>query len=186
YEYLVFDGRSHVSPAAVPSLRDRTLTIGGYSKTFSITGWRIGYVAGPAATVNAIGVVFDQMNVCAARPMQRGVERALRELPDSFYADLRATYEHKRDTFCAALADAGFEFVRPEGAYYVLADYRRVFGDKDPHAAVLEMIERVRINGVPGHVFVDDPQGVRTIRFNFAVRPPVLEEACRRLRSLAR
>lgn len=74
----------------------------------------------------------------------------------------------------------------PEGAYYVLADYRSVFGDKDPHPAVLEMIDRVRINGVPGHVFHADPKGVRTIRFNFAVRPPVLDEACRRLRSLRR
>lgn len=185
YEYMVFDGRAHVSPGTVDSLRQRTLTIGGYSKTYSITGWRIGYVAGPAAIVDAIGVVFDQMNVCAARPMQRGVARALAELPDSFYADLCATYERKRDEFCAALRDAGFTFVTPEGAYYVMADYRGVFGDKEPHAAVLEMIERVRINGVPGHVFHEDPRGVRTIRFNFAVRPPVLAEACRRLRQLA-
>lgn len=186
YEYMVFDGRAHVSPASLESLRERTLTIGGYSKTYSITGWRIGYVAGPAATVNAIGVVFDQMNVCAARPMQRGIERALRELPDTFYQDLSSTYERKRDQFCAALADAGFTFVVPEGAYYVMADYTRVFGDKEPHPAVLEMIERVRINGVPGHVFHEDPRGVRTIRFNFAVRPPVLDDACRRLRSLKR
>lgn len=186
YEYMVFDGRRHVSPATIPSLKDRTLTIGGYSKTYSITGWRIGYVAGPADVVNAIGVVFDQMNVCAARPMQRGVERALRELPETFYADIATTYERKRDQFCSALHDAGFTFTVPEGAYYVLADYRSVFGDKDPHPAVLEMIDRVRINGVPGHVFHADPKGVRTIRFNFAVRPPVLDEACRRLRSLRR
>jgi len=184
YEYMVFDGREHASPGTVPSLRQRTLTIGGYSKTFSITGWRIGYIAGPPAVVDAIGIVFDQMNVCAARPMQRGVQRALAELPDSFYADLRATYERKRDQFCAALADAGFTFVLPEGAYYVMADYSAVFGDRDPHAAVLEMIARVRINGVPGHVFHVDPEGVRSIRFNFAVRPPVLDEACRRLREL--
>jgi aminotransferase len=184
YEYMVFDGRVHTSPASVPSLAARTLTIGGYSKTYSITGWRIGYVAGPAATVNAIGVVFDQMNVCAARPMQRGVERALRELPDSFYADIATTYQRKRDQFCAALTDAGFTFVVPEGAYYVMADYRGVFGDMEPHPAVLHMIERVRINGVPGHVFHEDPRGVRTIRFNFAVRPDVLDEACKRLRSL--
>jgi aminotransferase len=184
YEYMVFDGREHVSPGTIPSLRDRTLTIGGYSKTYSITGWRIGYVAGDPAVVDAIGVVFDQMNVCASRPMQRGVARALTELPDSFYADLRTTYERKRDQFCGALADAGFTFTPPEGAYYVMADYSEVFGDQDPHSAVLEMIERVRINGVPGHVFHADPHRVRTIRFNFAVRPPILDEACRRLRSL--
>lgn len=184
YEYMVFDGHQHVSPGTIPSLRDRTLTIGGYSKTYSITGWRIGYVAGPAATVNAIGVVFDQMNVCAARPMQRGVERALRELPDTFYSDLRATYAARRDQFCAALAAGGFAFTLPEGAYYVMADYRDVLGDLEPHPATLALIDKVRINGVPGHVFHESPRGVRTIRFNFAVRPAVLDEACRRLASL--
>lgn len=184
YEYMVFDGRAHVSPGTIPGLRDRTLTIGGYSKTYSITGWRIGYVAGPAAIVNAIGVVFDQMNVCAARPMQRGVERALRELPDTFYSDLRATYASRRDQFCAALAAGGFAFAPPEGAYYVMADYRAVLGDLEPHPATLALIDKVRINGVPGHVFHESPRGVRTIRFNFAVRPAVLDEACRRLASL--
>lgn len=184
YEYMVFDGHQHVSPGTIPSLRDRTLTIGGYSKTYSITGWRIGYVAGPAETVNAIGVVFDQMNVCAARPMQRGVERALRELPDTFYSDLRATYAARRDQFCAALTAGGFAFTPPEGAYYVMADYSAVLGDLEPHSATLALIDKVRINGVPGHVFHESPLGVRTIRFNFAVRPAVLDEACRRLASL--
>ena len=184
YEYMVFDGHQHVSPGTIPSLRERTLTIGGYSKTYSITGWRIGYVAGPVDTVNAIGVVFDQMNVCAARPMQRGVERALRELPDTFYSDLRATYAARRDQFCAALTAAGFAFTPPEGAYYVMADYRAVLGDLEPHPATLALIDKVRINGVPGHVFHESPRGVRTIRFNFAVRPAVLDEACRRLAAL--
>ncbi len=89
YEYMCYDGRRHVSPAAVPGLAARTLTIGGFSKTFSITGWRIGYVAGPADFIDAAGRVFDQINVCAPRPLQRGVERALRELPRSFYDELR-------------------------------------------------------------------------------------------------
>jgi aminotransferase len=185
YEYMCFDGKRHVSPGVVPSLRDRTLTIGGYSKTYSITGWRIGYVAGPAHVVNAIGVVFDQMNVCAARPMQRGVERALRELPAAYYADLGASYQRKRDQFCAALAHAGFRFEPPEGAYYVLADYSGVFGEIESYPAVLRMIEAIRVNAVPGQVFYEDPRGVRSMRFQFAVMPRVLDEACARLRSLA-
>jgi aminotransferase len=186
YEYMCFDGRKHVSPASVPGLAERTLTMNSFSKTYSVTGWRIGFLAGPAAIVEKCGIVFDQMEVCAARPMQRGVQRALEQLPDSYYTDLQAGYEKKRDAFCAALRDAGFAFVPPQGAYYVLADYRKVFGDVEPHPAVLQMIERVRINAVPGHLFHSRPDGVRTMRFQFAVDWPVLEEAMTRLRSLAR
>jgi aminotransferase len=128
--------------------------------------------------------VFDQIEVCAARPMQRGVQRALQQLPDSYYTDLQAGYERKRDLFCAALRDAGFGFTVSQGAYYVLADYAGVFGDRDPHAAVLHMIERIGVNAVPGHLFFADAAGVRCMRFQFAVDLPVLEEASRRLRSL--
>lgn len=180
YEHMCFDGRKHVSPGTVPGLAERTLTIGGYSKTFSITGWRIGYVAGPKETIDAIGRVFDQITVCAPRPLQRGVQRALETLPASFYQDLERTYEKKRDRFCAALTKAGFRFRKPEGAYYVMADYRAVYGDIDSYDAVLAMIGKVRVNGVPGKVFHADPTGVRTIRFQFAVTPPVLEEVCQR------
>ena len=185
YEHMCFDGREHLSPAAVPALADRTLTIGGYSKTFSITGWRIGYLAGPAHVVDAAGRVFDQIAVCASRPLQRGVERALTELPASFYEELQAGYQSKRDQFCDACEAAGFGVTRPQGAYYVMADYREVFGDVDPHKAVLAMIERIGINGVPGHMFYDKPDGVRSIRFQFAVTPDVLDEVCRRFGQLA-
>ena len=184
YEYMCFDGRTHVSPAAVPGLAARTLTIGGFSKTFSITGWRIGYLAGPAEVIDAAGRVFDQINVCAPRPLQRGVERALRELPRSFYDELGHGYQRKRDRFCDALEAAGFAITRPQGAYYVMADYRAVFGDVDPHQAVLQMIERIGVNAVPGHVFYQDASGVRSMRFQFAVTPEVLDEVCRRLARL--
>jgi aminotransferase len=186
YEYMCFDGRRHVSPATVEGLADRCLTIGGYSKTFSITGWRIGYLAGPPQLVDAIGLVCDQIHVCAPRPMQRGVERALRELPAAFYEDLRAGYERRRDQFCAALEAGGFSIARPQGAYYVLADYRAVLGDIEPHAAVLEMIDRIGVNGVPGHVFYASPADVRSIRFQFAVTQDVLDEACRRIATISR
>ena len=186
YEYMCFDGRKHVSPASVPGLAERTLTMNSFSKTYSVTGWRIGFLAGPAAIVEKCGIVFDQMEVCAARPMQRGVQRALEQLPDSYYTDLERGYQDKRDRFCAALRDAGFSFAAPQGAYYVLADYSKVFGDLAPHPAVLQMIERIQINAVPGHLFFARPDGVRCMRFQFAVDYPVLDEACRRLRSLAR
>jgi len=180
YEYMCFDGRGHVSPASVPALAERTLTIGSFSKTFSITGWRIGYLAGPAPIVEMAGRVFDQLAVCAPRPLQRGVAKALRDLPASFYEELRLSYERKRDRFCAALAVAGFRFAKPAGAYYVLADYRDVLGDLEPYAAALRLIERIGVNGVPGNVFYGNAGGVHTIRFQFAVEPAVLEDACAR------
>jgi len=185
YEYMLYDGRAHVSPAAVPGLAERTLTLSSFSKTFSVTGWRIGYLAGPAETVNAIGIVADQMLVCAPRPLQRGVARALRELPTGFYEELRAGYERRRDRFCAALETAGFGVARPEGAYYALADYRRVLGNLEPYDAVRALIDRVGINAVPGDLFYADPAGVRSIRFHFAVDDEVLDETCRRLEGLA-
>ncbi|MCY2957712.1 MAG: pyridoxal phosphate-dependent aminotransferase [Planctomycetota bacterium] len=184
YEYMCFDGRKHVSPASVKGLHDRTLTLNSFSKTYSITGWRVGFIAGPQEIVEKCGIVFDQMEVCAARPMQRGVQRALEQLPQSFYSDLQNGYEQKRDRFCAALRDAGFTISVPQGAYYVLADYQNVLGDLLPHAAVLKMIEKIKINAVPGHLFFAKPDGVRSMRFQFAVDLPVLDEACRRLRSL--
>jgi aminotransferase len=186
YEYLCYDGRRHVSPASVDGLGERTVTIGGFSKTFSITGWRIGYLAGPRSTVDTIGRVFDQMSVCAARPLQRAVARGLGELPPGFYEELRAEYERRRDRLCAALVGAGFRLGPPEGAYYVLADYREALGDVEPTDAVLRLIECAAINAVPGHLFHARPDGVRTMRFHFAVAADVLDEVCARLGGLAR
>ncbi len=180
YEYMVFDGASHVSPATVPGLQERCLTLGGFSKTYSITGWRIGYLAGPEDIVDAVGLICDQMHVCAPRPLQRGVAAALTSLPASFYSELGSGYQRRRDRFCTALETAGFVVTKPQGAYYVLADYRGVLGDLEPYAAVLELIDRVSVNGVPGDVFYQDPAGVRSIRFHFAVNDAVLDEVCGR------
>lgn len=184
YEYLCYDGRRHVSPASVDGLAGRTVTIGGFSKTFSITGWRIGYLAAPRAVAETVGRVFDQMSVCAPRPLQRGVARALAELPPTFYEALRTEYERRRDRLCAALRSAGFRCRPPEGAYYVLADYREVLGDLEPYDAVLRLIELAGINAVPGHLFHARPDGVRTMRFHFAVAEGVLDEVCTRLERL--
>lgn len=184
YEYMCFDGRRHLSPAAVPELAARTVTLNSFSKTFSITGWRIGFLAGPADVVEACGRTFDQINVCAPRPMQRGVARALEELPPGFYEDLRGDYERRRQRMCTALRAAGFAFEMPEGAYYVLADYRGVLGDVEPEAAVRTMIERVGVNAVPGHLFYRPGERVRTMRFHFAVDDGVLEAVEERMSRL--
>ncbi|MEY4675424.1 MAG: hypothetical protein RL148_3208 [Planctomycetota bacterium] len=185
YEYMCYDGRKHLSPAAVPGLAERTLTLNSFSKTYSVTGWRIGFLAGPESVVERCGIVFDQMEVCAARPMQRGVQRALEQLPDSYYTDLQATYQRKRDLFCSALEDAGFRLRRPQGAYYVMADYRDLLGAVTPYEATMKLIERIGVNGVPGDLFHASPDGIHTIRYQFAVEPKVLEDACARFRGLA-
>jgi aminotransferase len=184
YEYMVFDGREHISPKTIPELFDRTLSMSSFSKTFSVTGWRVGYIHGPAETVDRIGRVCDQMHVCAPRPMQRGIQRALAELGQDYYAGLSTDYQRRRDMMVPALRDAGFEPTNPQGAYYVLADYRGVFGDVDPMTAVRTMIDRIGINAVPGHVFYSEQDSVRQMRFHFAVEGEVLDDVCRRLRSL--
>jgi len=185
YEYLCYDGREHVSPATIEGLTDRTLTIGSFSKTFSVTGWRIGYLAAPRTAVELAGRVFDQIAVCAAKPLQRGVARGLDHLDASFYVRQREAYERKRDRFCEALAGAGFDVSPPQGAYYVLAGYSDVLGDVKPYDAAMILIERVAINGVPGDVFYARSDGVRSIRFHFAVDDDVLDTVCTRLASLS-
>ena len=105
-------------------------------------------------------------------------------MPTSFYERLRDGYQRRRDRFCDALQEAGFGFERPEGAYYVLADYAPVLGDLAPYDAAHALIERVRLNAVPGDLFHEHVDGVRSLRFHFAVDDEVLDEVCRRLRSM--
>ena len=184
YEYMVFDGRAHVPPASIPSLAARTITMNSFSKTYSITGWRIGFMAGPADVIASCGRVFDQINICAPRPMQRGVQRALEELPDAFYTGLRDDYQARRDAMCGSLEKAGFTFALPEGTYYVLADYSQVLGDVPSDEAVMAMIERIGVNAVPGGVFYEDPSRSREIRFHFAVTDDVIAEVGERVQAL--
>ncbi|HEY3186369.1 MAG TPA: pyridoxal phosphate-dependent aminotransferase, partial [Solirubrobacteraceae bacterium] len=152
YEYLTYDGRRHVSPASLDALAGRTVTIGSFSKTFAITGWRVGYLAAPRPTLETIGRVFDQMTVCAPRPLQRGVTRALAELPASFYVALCADYEGRRARLCAALARAGFAVRPPEGAYYVLADFSKL-SKQDDVTFARWLAKDIGIATVPGSSF---------------------------------
>ena len=135
--------------------------------------------------LNRQGVPLFTIPFGKPREQSQALDVAVEQLPDSYYSDLRATYQAKRDRFCSALEDAGFRLSRPQGAYYVMADYQGVLGGIDPHAATMQLIERIGVNGVPGHLFHADPRGVHTIRYQFAVEPKVLDEACKRFRSLA-
>jgi aminotransferase len=183
YEHFVYDDRKHVSPGSLPSLRNRTITIGGFSKTFSITGWRIGFSAGPREVMERLGHINDLVYICAPAPLQRGVARALETLGDSFYESLATEYLKKRDDFCGALSRAGIEPLVPQGAYYVLADTSRLRGSTSKER-VMDLLERTGVAAVPGSAFYQGADGDRLARFCYAKTDADLDEACRRLERL--
>jgi len=177
YEYIVYDDRRHLSMAAVD--RDVAVTISGFSKTFSVTGWRIGYVAADRRVTAPIGLVNDLFYVCAPTPLQWGIARAL-EIGDDYYRNLAADYQKKRDMLAEALTDGGFKPYVPQGAYYMLAEIPREFSSASE--AAMTLIEEARVASVPGPSFYASSRGDRLLRFCFAKDFSALEEACRRLR----
>ena len=183
YEYFVFDGREHVSMASLPNMAERTITIGGYSKTFSITGWRIGYSVAEATWAKAIGAMSDVLYVCAPTPLQHGVAAGIQALPKSFYAGLATEYQQKRDRFCRALSKAGLPPSIPQGAYYVLADVSRLPGHTGRDRAMY-LLDKTGVAGVPGEAFFEGPEGNRFIRFCFAKTHEDLEQASHRIEQL--
>ena len=180
YEYFLYDGYSHVSMAALPGMRERTITMGGFSKTFSITGWRIGYLLASAELCYKLGHVHDLIYVCAPAPLQVGVASGLDRLPPAFYADLKLEYARKREKLCSSLQRAGLTPHVPQGAYYVLADSRRLPGTT-PKQRALSLLAKSGVAAVPGDVFFEDNHGDDLLRFSYAKREPELDEACRRL-----
>lgn len=183
YEYFLYDGRTHVSLATLPGMADRTITLGGYSKTFSITGWRIGYSVASAQWAPAIGAMNDLLYVCAPTPLQAGVAAGIQELPNSFYRDLARDYQQKRDRFCQALAKAGLTPSIPQGAYYVLADTSRLPGTTGKARAMF-LLETIGLAGVPGEAFFSGPEGKQFIRFSYAKIDSDIDDACQRLARL--
>ncbi len=183
YEYFLFDGRRHESIATLPGMAERTITIGGYSKTFSITGWRIGYSVAQEQWAQLIGSMNDLLYVCAPAPLQQGVAVGIEQLPPSFYEELACEYQAKRDLFCRALSDAGLPPALPQGAYYVLADVSRLPGSTGKERA-MHLLERTGVAGVPGEAFFQSATGHRFVRFCFAKTDADLLEACRRLTRL--
>ncbi|HEV8619604.1 MAG TPA: pyridoxal phosphate-dependent aminotransferase [Nitrospiraceae bacterium] len=183
YEYFLYDGRTHVSLATLPGMANRTITIGGYSKTFSITGWRIGYSVAAARWAQAIGAMNDLLYVCAPTPLQAGAAVGIQELQDSFYRDLARDYQRKRDRFCQALAKAGVTPLIPRGAYYVLADTSRLPGTTGKERAMF-LLETIGLAGVPGEAFFSGADGRQFIRFSYAKIDSDIDDACRRLAQL--
>jgi len=182
YEYIRYDGRPHVSPATVGDLRERTVSIMGLSKTFSITGWRLGYAVAPPELTRAITLVNDLYYVCAPTPLQLGAAAGF-AAPRSYFDELQSGYQRKRDAICSALAAAGLPPIVPQGAYYVLADCSRL-GLSSSRQAAMHVLETARVASVPGNAFFRGEEGEKLLRFCFAKDDEVLDEACGRLRAL--
>lgn len=183
YEHLVFDGRRHVPVATLPGMADRTLTVSSAGKTFSVTGWKVGWVHGPAELVSAVTAVKQFLTFVSSGPFQPAVADAL-GAPEEFFAAQAADLARRRDLLCTGLAAAGFEVEVPEATYFVLADAAPLgFGD------ALDLCRRLPelagVVGVPVQAFVDDVEPVRSlVRFAFCKRDEVLHEAVRRLAAL--
>jgi aspartate/methionine/tyrosine aminotransferase len=182
YEHLVYHG-DHISIAILPGMADRTITISGASKTFSVTGWRVGWLIAPPALTAGIRKVHDFLTVGAAHPLQVAVAAAL-ELPASFYVELLGDYRERRDAIVMGLNECGFEATAPEGAYYVMAGIE-AFGFDDDTAMARHLIEKVAVATVPGSSFFHDPtQGRGHLRFSFPKRIETIERGVQALRAI--
>jgi aminotransferase len=184
YEYIVYDDREHLSLATLPGMWERTVTISGFSKTFSITGWRLGYVVAHRDLAGPIGLVNDLFYVCAPTPLQHGVAEGMARLDESYYEQMRRDYQDKRDFFCEALDGVGLTPYVPDGAYYVLADVRPL-GCADDKAAAMHLLEEGGVASVPGRAFYASQAGASLTRFCFAKEWDVLREAAARLEALS-
>jgi aminotransferase len=180
YEYFLYDDRQHTSPASLPGMADRTITISGVSKTFSITGWRVGYAAASERWARMIGYMSDLVYVCAPAPLQEGVARGMDALGPEYYQALAHEYVGKRDKVCGALERAGLVPHVPQGAYYVLADATRVPG-ADSREKARRLLEITGVATVPGEAFFHDAAGDDLLRICYAKPESQLDEACRRL-----
>lgn len=185
YEHFVYDGASHVSPATVEGLADRTVTISGVSKLLSVTGWRIGYTVSNPVWAEAIGYVNDLVYVCAPTPLQRAVAVGLRALDARFFSNLAVEFQEKRDLLCAALERSGLPPHVPSAAYYVLADVSAVQGASSKDKA-MNLLNEIGVAGVPGEAFFLRGGGENLIRFCFARPDDELAAACKLIESRSR
>lgn len=183
YEHILYDGE-HIPIATLPDMYDRAITISGASKTFSVTGWRIGTVVAPPDVTDAIRKVHDFLTVGAPAPLQEGVAAALEALGPEYYSGLAASYRARRDLMHAGLVEAGFRCAPPAGAYYILADFSDISCQRDDEFAEW-LVREVGVASVPGSSFYSRPQDGRTmVRFAFCKTEELLADAARRLRMI--
>lgn len=181
YEHMVYDGKHHTSPATLGDMHDRTITICGFSKTYSVTGWRLAYTAADKPITDAIKRVHDFLTVGAAHPLQIAGVTAL-GMPGSYYDWLRDTYQTKRGIMLDALEKAGFTCHRPDSAYYIMADFTDIAPGMDDMAFAMWLTKEVGVTAVPGSGFYADPDlGRRLVRFAYPKREETLQAAAQRL-----
>ena len=184
YEHIYYEGEHHVL-ATFDGMRDRTIIISGFSKTFSITGWRIGTIIAPPTLSDAIRKVHDFLTVGAPAPLQEACAVGIRELGPSYYEGMTADYKERRDVFLSSLKDSGFKFSSPEGAYYVLADFSDLSSDDDTTFSKT-LARDGGVAPVPGSSFFSAPEkGHSVVRFAFCKRIQTLQAAGERLRTFA-
>jgi aspartate/methionine/tyrosine aminotransferase len=192
YEHILYAG-THIPIATLPGMHERTVTISGASKTFSVTGWRIGWILAPAELTDSIRKVHDFLTVGAPAPLQEAVADALEGFGADFYRGLADSYRARRDLLQDALAEAGFRSTSPEGAYYILADFAPLVevaagGGPPPDETAFSvwLSREVGVTPVPGSSFFREGGGQSLVRFVFCKTEDVLREAARRLRSIGR
>jgi len=183
YEHMLYDGAKHISPASLDGLRDRTITINALSKTYSVTGWRVGWAIAPPEVTSAIRKVHDFLTVGAAAPLQEAGAVAL-GFPQAYYDTLAAEYLERRDRMLGILAQAGFKCFTPRGAYYIMTDIS-AFGFANDVEFARYLVKEIGVAGVPGSSFYRDPaDGAQQLRFTFCKKESTLSEASRRLSKL--
>lgn len=184
YEYITYDNRPHISPGSLSELRERTFTVGSYSKTFSITGWRVGYLVTPPHYSDKLVAMHDLTYVCTPSAFQEAIARSIEVLPVSFYDELKTKYAKKRELLRKALEGAGLTPKIPQGAYYMIAD----FSERFPHFSSFEfidhMISAVGIGAVPSDDFTETPKDHKWVRFCYAVEDSVLMSAAEKISRL--
>jgi aminotransferase len=181
YEHIVFDGKRHTYAAVLPGVGDRVITCGSLSKTYAITGWRLGYIMADPRILQSANNVHDYLTVCAPAPIQAAALAGL-GLPSEYYSELGSTYQGKRDLFVKGLRDIGLQVTKPQGAYYILLDTRE-FGIDDDFEFCRRLIDSVGVIAVPGSSFIRG-ESTKTVRLHFAKKESTLVEALNRLEKI--
>jgi aspartate/methionine/tyrosine aminotransferase len=185
YEHIIYDGTQHISIATLEGMRERTITINGLSKTYSVTGWRVGWAVAPPAITDAIRKVHDFLTVGAPAPLQEAGAAAL-ALPESYYQGLAEAYRKRRDRLIPVLTEAGFRCFLPRGAYYVMTDISG-FGFANDIEFSRYLVKEIGVATVPGSSFYNDARdGSQQVRLAFCKRDETLDEAGKRLKKLRR
>lgn len=187
YEYMTYEDRTHTSLASLDGALERTITLSSFSKTYNMTGWRLGFACGPAHIIEKMGLINDLIYICAPTPLQHGLDAGF-NLGESYFSDMLADFTIKRKMMCDTLEKIGFEVPWPEGAYYVLASFkglRNKPGFANAKEACQTLIEKAGVGSVPGYSFYVNPEdGKYELRFCFAKKMADLERACEGLLSM--